>query len=140
MPDADRPSAAIALGLGGNLGAVERSLRDALHELTRVVDDLRVGPLYRARAISSIAQPDFLNTAAVGTTALAPAELLAYGREIERRAGRQIGLRDGPRPLDIDLLVYGGLELCSPDLTLPHPRLRGRRFVLAPLAAIAPAL
>jgi 2-amino-4-hydroxy-6-hydroxymethyldihydropteridine diphosphokinase len=140
LPDAGRTRAAIALGLGGNLGAVETILRRALRELATVVDDLRVAPLYRTRPVSSIPQPDFLNTAAVGATRLAPEELLLFARGLERRAGRVPGPRNAPRPLDVDLLVYGSEELSTSSLTLPHPRLRERRFVLAPLAAIAPDL
>jgi len=61
-------------------------------------------------------------------------------KALERAAGRRPGVRFGPRPLDIDLLLYGGLELATPELTLPHPRLRERRFMLQPLADLAPDL
>lgn len=66
--------------------------------------------------------------------------MLALGKALEREAGRRPGERFGPRPLDIDILLYGGLVLEGPELTLPHPRMRERRFVLAPLAEIAPDL
>lgn len=101
---------------------------------------LVVGGLYRTLPHSPIRQPPFLNTAVVGATHLAPAALLALGQELEREAGRRPGPRHGPRPLDVDLLVYGDRMLAGPDLTVPHPRLRERRFVLAPLADAAPDL
>jgi 2-amino-4-hydroxy-6-hydroxymethyldihydropteridine diphosphokinase len=71
---------------------------------------------------------------------LEPGELLALAKALELAAGRRRGARFGPRPLDIDLLLYGDLQISTPELTLPHPRLRERRFVLEPLAEIAPDL
>jgi 7,8-dihydro-6-hydroxymethylpterin-pyrophosphokinase len=74
----------------------------------------------------------------LASTSLEPGELLALAKALELAAGRRRGPRFGPRPLDIDLLLYGDLQMSTPELTLPHPRLRERRFVLAPLAEIAP--
>ena len=71
---------------------------------------------------------------------LEPGELLALAKALEMAAGRRRGPRFGPRPLDVDLLLYGDLQTSAPELTLPHPRLRERRFVLEPLAEIAPDL
>lgn len=93
--------------------------------------------------MSPFPQPDFLNTAALGHTALPPDAVLAVAKALELAAGRRppvSGLRFGPRPLDIDLLIYGDLQSAAPELTLPHPRLRERRFMLEPLAALAPDL
>jgi len=73
-------------------------------------------------------------------TSLKPGELLALAKALELAAGRLRGERFGPRPLDVDLLLYGSLQSASPELTLPHPRLRERRFVLEPLSEIAPDL
>lgn len=94
--------------------------------------------LYRTAPVGPISQPDFLNTAATGTTDLPPERLLAAARAFERAAGRRPGPRFGPRPLDIDLLLYGDRVSDDPELTLPHPRLAERRFVLVPLSEIAP--
>lgn len=85
-----------------------------------------------------IPQPDFLNTAAVGATALGPERILAAAKDLERAAGRRPGPRFGPRPLDVDLLLFGQRTSSDPELTLPHPGLARRRFVLVPLAEIAP--
>lgn len=90
--------------------------------------------------MSPIPQPDFFNTAVVGRTALAPEAVLGIAKAIELAAGRRPGPRNAPRPLDIDLLLYGQLCSAAPELTLPHPRLTERRFVLAPLDEIAPDL
>jgi 2-amino-4-hydroxy-6-hydroxymethyldihydropteridine diphosphokinase len=86
-----------------------------------------------------VPQPYFLNTAATGTTALPPAEILRLAKRLEAEAGRDpAAARWGPRPLDVDLLLYGDAVSDDPALTLPHPRLRERAFVLVPLAEIAP--
>lgn len=139
--DGERPGGDLrpfALGLGGNLGDVETTLAAALRRLDAVLGPLRVAPLYRTAPVSPLPQPDYRNTAAVGRTALAPDALLSLAKALELRAGRRRGARDAPRPLDIDLLLYGDLVAEAPELTLPHPALLGRRFALAPLADLAP--
>ena len=138
----DRPPLhRVALGLGGNLGQpqeIEATLRLALERLEAHLGGLRAASLYRSGAVSSIPQPDYLNTAAVGCTSLAPDAVLAIAKALELAAGRRLGPRNAARPLDIDLLYYGDLSWAAPEITLPHPRLAERRFVLAPLAEIAP--
>lgn len=128
----------MALALGGNQGPVERTLIAALRQLAASLGPLRIASLYRSLPISPVPQPDFLNTAALAHTSLSPAEVLALAKALEMAAGRRRGARFGPRPLDIDLLLYGDRQSDSPELTLPHPRLRQRRFMLEPLAEIAP--
>jgi 2-amino-4-hydroxy-6-hydroxymethyldihydropteridine diphosphokinase len=129
-----------ALGLGGNLGPVASLLGDALRRLEATLGPLVVGPLFRSPAHTPDPQPDYLNTAAVGTTALPPEAVLAVAKRLEMAAGRRPGGHMAPRPLDVDLLLYGDLVSGAPELTLPHPRLAERRFALAPLAAVAPDL
>ncbi len=85
-------------------------------------------------------QPDYLNTAALARTRLPPEAVLAIAKALEQAAGRRPAPRHAPRPLDVDLLLYGAALSTSPELVLPHPGLAARRFVLAPLAAIAPDL
>lgn len=142
----------IALALGGNVpgnlsgkadgepSPVEQTLAWALRRLEASLGPLRVASLYRTAPVSPVPQPDFLNTAALARTALSPEALLALAKALEREAGRRPGVRFGPRPLDVDLLLYGDLQIETPELTLPHPRVRERRFVLVPLAEIAPDL
>jgi len=134
----------VALALGGNVpgasGPVEHTLVEALRQLEAVLSGIRAASLYRSVPVSPVPQPDYLNTALVARTSLEPGELLAFAKALELAAGRRRGERFGPRPLDVDLLLYGNLETSSPELTLPHPRLRERRFVLEPLAEIAPDL
>ncbi|MCX5671909.1 MAG: 2-amino-4-hydroxy-6-hydroxymethyldihydropteridine diphosphokinase [Planctomycetota bacterium] len=129
------------LGLGSNLGDRRGSLEAALAAL-------RAHPAVRVMAVSALmetapvggppGQGPYLNGAAAIETDLEPAALLAELKRIERALGRREGPRWGPRPIDLDILLYDSLVLNTPDLTLPHPRLRERRFVLEPLAAIAP--
>jgi 2-amino-4-hydroxy-6-hydroxymethyldihydropteridine diphosphokinase len=100
-----------------------------------------VAPLYRSDAMSSILQPPFLNTVAWFPAArVAPLELLALAKSLEKKAGRCAGPMNGPRPLDIDVLLYGAQTMDLQGLSIPHPRLRQRPFVLAPLAALLPDL
>ncbi len=115
-------------------------LAAAAEELSTALEHPRRAALYRSAPLSPIPQPPFLNTVLVGWTRLDADELLALAKRLERRAGRAPGARGGPRTLDIDLLIYGDLVADRPELTLPHPRLRARRFVLAPLAEVAPGL
>ena len=131
------------IGLGSNLdepGAqVERALceLDAL-PLTRLVARSR---LYRTAPWGGIAQPDFINAVARLETGLDAQALMRALLTIERRAGRRRdGERNGPRVLDLDLLLYGDQRIADADLQVPHPRLHERAFVLVPLAEIAPDL
>lgn len=133
----------MALGLGGNLGPVAETLARALDRLRDALGPrapLSIASLYRTRPISPVPQPDYRNTAALVYTDMEPDAILAVAMALERAAGRERGVRLGPRPLDVDLLLYGDLVAADPELTLPHPRLRERRFVLEPLAEIAPDL
>jgi len=128
------------LGLGANLGSPRRQLLAALLELSRHFGPIRVGPLYRTAPVSPIPQSPYLNTVAELRTALAPRRILDLAKALEAAAGRHAGPRHGPRPLDIDILLVGDLELSSKCLTVPHPSMRDRAFVLAPLADVAPEL
>ncbi|HXT22577.1 MAG TPA: 2-amino-4-hydroxy-6-hydroxymethyldihydropteridine diphosphokinase [Thermoanaerobaculia bacterium] len=130
----------IVLGLGANIGAPRRQLLAAVAALSRELGPLTVAPLYRSAAVSPIAQPEFLNTVVLARSDWQPERLLALAKDLEAQAGRVEGPRWGPRPLDVDLLLVGELRHDDVALTLPHPRLRERGFVLAPLADIAPDL
>lgn len=129
-----RPHEAI-LGIGANLGDPVAQLSDAVGNLPGVA---RVSSVFRSEPVGERDQPDFFNIVCALSTQLTPEALLAKTGDIERRLGRERGLRNGPRPMDIDLLSYDDLVMDSNDLTLPHPRLHQRAFVLVPLREIAP--
>lgn len=129
------------VGLGANLGDARATLEGALAELgalpgTRLA---AASAFYRTAPVEA-AGPDFTNAVAALDTDLPPHELLAHLQRIETAAGRERPYRNAPRTLDLDLLLYGDEHIASPALTVPHPRLRERAFVLVPLAEIAPAL
>jgi 2-amino-4-hydroxy-6-hydroxymethyldihydropteridine diphosphokinase len=131
------------IGLGANLGDRERTIRQALDLLAGEpgIELLRVSRLQETDPVGFANQPRFLNGAAELETDLGPRALLDRLLAIERRLGRRRrGPRYGPRPIDLDLLVYGGEVVREPDLSVPHPRLAERRFALEPLAELDPAL
>jgi len=131
------------VGIGANLGDRERTLRLALR-LLGDRDGVTVAAVSSLRETAPVGyrdQPFFLNGAARLETALSPRELLRALLDVERELGRdRSGPRFGPRTVDLDLLLYDGVELDEPGLVVPHPRLHERRFVLEPLAELAPGL
>ena len=131
------------IGLGGNLGdplARFIEVRQALDQHDRI-NVIACSPLYQTAPVGGpVGQNDYLNAVLELSTSLSPADLLACCFEFERLGGRQRGERWGPRTLDVDLLLIGSLVCSTPQLTLPHPRLHLRAFVLQPLCDLAPAL
>lgn len=131
------------VGLGANLDQPADHIHRAFDDIA-VLPHVRLtarSPLYKSAPLGPPDQPDYINAAAALETRLKPPDLLAALRGIEVRHGRKRGdTRWGPRVLDLDLLLYGDLVLDTPELTLPHPGLHERAFVLYPLADIAPAL
>lgn len=143
-PGGDAPVRAF-VGLGANLGDVAVTLPAALAALNDLPETTvsACSSFYRTPAWGMTQQPDFTNAVAALETRLGAHALLDALLAIERLFGRDRNLdgpRWGPRPLDLDLLLYGDRVLDEPGLTLPHPRLHERAFVLVPLAQIAPAL
>jgi len=134
-------STPVYLSLGSNLGDRVENLRAALAALPAAgFQPARASALYETEPVDYLDQPWFLNCAAAGETSLAPHELLHNLRGIEAALGSAKAFAKGPRLLDIDILVYGDAVLATPELQVPHPRMLERRFVLAPLAEIAPHL
>jgi 2-amino-4-hydroxy-6-hydroxymethyldihydropteridine diphosphokinase len=127
------------LGIGANLGDALAQVRAALAALAQLPHSVLIAQsgLYRTAPIDS-AGPDYINAVAAIDTRLAPAALLAQLQRLENAAGRERPYRNAPRTLDLDLLLYGALQLATPQLTLPHPRMHERAFVLLPLLEIAP--
>lgn len=129
----------VAVALGSNLGDREQHLRDAIAALTPIVYNLRVSSFHDTAPVGVPGpQPMYLNAAAVGDAMLSALELLDALLQIETTLGRVRPFPNAPRTLDLDLILYDGAIETSERLTLPHPRFRERRFVLAPLAEIAP--
>lgn len=127
----------VYLGLGANLGNREANLRMAIGAMTRMVRVTAVSALYETEPVGSTPQPPFYNAACAIDAGLDPLPLLRFLRSIEEEVGRRPGASPkGPRPIDIDILLYGEQALNDPQLTLPHPRLHERAFVLVPLAEI----
>ncbi|MBC8164012.1 MAG: 2-amino-4-hydroxy-6-hydroxymethyldihydropteridine diphosphokinase [Roseiflexaceae bacterium] len=133
-------SSMIYIALGSNLGDRVANLRAALRALAPFVAVERVSPLYETEPAYVADQPRFVNAVLAGTSMLRPHELLGVLKQIEHALGREAGLRYGPRLIDLDILLYGDLVLATAELTIPHPRLAERPFVLVPLAALAPTL
>ncbi len=129
------------LGLGSNLGDRERRMALALEALEREgVPILRVSPLYETAPRDVLDQPPFLNAVAETGPTLEPTALLAAALHVETSLGRVRDVAKGPRTIDIDILLYLDRVVNTAGLHIPHPRLAGRRFVLEPLAALAPDL
>jgi 2-amino-4-hydroxy-6-hydroxymethyldihydropteridine diphosphokinase len=131
------------VGLGSNLADPVAQVRRALDELAGIPDTQLIArsPLYKSPPLGPQDQPDYINAVAALDTRLAPLDLLAALHDIERRHGRmRDATRWGPRGLDLDLLLYGDVVMDTAELTLPHPGLPERAFVLYPLFDVAPQL
>jgi 2-amino-4-hydroxy-6-hydroxymethyldihydropteridine diphosphokinase len=128
------------IGLGSNMADPLAQVRQARDELERLPSSclLAFSSLYRTAPVGKLDQPDFINAVALIKTGLAPHHLLEALLEIEHHHGRKREYRDGPRTLDLDILMYDDLHCSDSHLTLPHPRMHQRAFVLQPLCEIAP--
>jgi 2-amino-4-hydroxy-6-hydroxymethyldihydropteridine diphosphokinase len=129
------------IGLGANLGEPRQQLQAALAELAAAdeVELVRVSSFYRNPPLGPPDQPWYVNAVAQVRTRLAPEQLLRLLQSIESSLGRVRGEHWGPRVIDLDLLLYGGEIIATAGLTVPHPEMHRRVFVLVPLAEIAPA-
>lgn len=133
--------ARVFLGLGSNLGDRERYLRDALDSLQqRGVAHLRPSALYETEPVGGPPQGPYLNAVVEGRSALSPEELLGAALDVERGLGRVRTEPNAPRTIDVDLLLHGDAIVETEAARVPHPRLHLRRFVLVPLAELAPDL
>ena len=132
--------AAAYIGLGSNLGDSRGILRAALRDLGSRpgVKVTGISSFYRTAPVGYKAQPDFINAAAELETGLDPRDLLRVLQDLEHAYGRERLFKNGPRTLDLDLLLYGRELIAAGDLSVPHPRLTERAFVLVPLNELAP--
>jgi 2-amino-4-hydroxy-6-hydroxymethyldihydropteridine diphosphokinase len=126
------------LSLGSNIGDREAALREAIHRLKTMGRVALVSSIYETEPVELPDQPWFLNCAIALETEKTPEQLLSEILSIEEEMGRSRIQEKGPRNIDIDILLYGGAVVESPSLTIPHPAMQQRRFVLEPLAEIAP--
>jgi 2-amino-4-hydroxy-6-hydroxymethyldihydropteridine diphosphokinase len=128
----------VYLSLGSNLGDREENLRTAIERLGELGNVIAVSSFYETEPIEFTEQPLFLNCAVALQTRLTAEQLLAKVLGIEQQLGRQRTIPKGPRTLDIDILLFGQSVIHTSNLNIPHPAMQQRRFVLAPLAEIAP--
>ena len=136
-----RPRCRAWIGLGANLGDAAATLRAAFVALAAMprTQLLARSSLYRSTPVEAVG-PEYLNAVAKVATGLGAQELLMQLQSIEQRHGRERPFRNAPRTLDLDLLLYGEEIIATPELTVPHPRLRQRAFVLVPLSEVGPDL
>jgi len=130
------------VGIGSNLDDPVKQVQTAFDELAALPATRLAArsSLYRSAPVGYAAQPEFVNAVAGLDTSLAARELLAELQRIEERHGRRRSFANAPRTLDLDLLLYGREEISAPALTVPHPRMHERAFVLRPLVEIAPQI
>ncbi len=146
-PPDPAPQVTAYVALGANLGDPQAAVREAMQALDRLPLShvTHRSSLYRSAPVARNAAgpadgPDYINAVAALETQLTALELLDHLQALEQAAGRERSYPDAPRTLDLDILLYGDARIDSPRLTLPHPRMAQRAFVLAPLAEIAPGL
>jgi 2-amino-4-hydroxy-6-hydroxymethyldihydropteridine diphosphokinase len=128
----------VYLSLGSNVGDRAANLRTAINRVSSLGDVMAVSSFYETEPVEFAAQPWFLNCAVELDTEKMPKQLLAGILDIEREMGRRRVQKKGPRTLDIDILLFGNSIIHNKGLTIPHPAMHERRFVLEPLAEIAP--
>ncbi len=130
----------VYLGLGSNLGDRMSNLASAVERLSRKITIKKISSVYETEPVYYKEQPLYLNAVLSAVTELDPFELLNFVKSIESDLGRQPSFRNAPRTIDIDILFYGDQVAETPEITIPHPRIAERAFVLVPLAEIAPRL
>ena len=128
------------LGLGANLGNPKKTFENALSKISDFASIEKVSKLYKSTPYGFSDQPSFINAAVKITTTLTPEILLLELQSIEKQLGKKIICENGPRIIDIDLLLYGKISICLKNLTIPHPEILVRDFVLLPLNDLNPQL
>lgn len=138
MPLVEKIGHTVFISLGTNLGDRETNLRTAREEIAAGVEITANSSVYETPPWGVVNQPVFLNQVLQGITVLVPFRLLTFLKKIERGIGRVKTIRFGPRLIDLDILLYDDRQITHPRLTIPHPRMCQRAFVLVPLAEITP--
>lgn len=132
------PMERVFIGLGSNLGDRAQNLRSAIEALNAGVRIDKKSSVYESAPMYIEAQPKYLNMVISGTTDLPALELLKHLKHIEAKMGRSADSPNQPRPIDLDILLYGIEMIHTPELTVPHPRMHERAFVLVPFEEITP--
>ena len=127
----------VYLGLGSNLGDRQASMEKALKLLKERLQIELVSSIYETEPVGYVEQPMFLNAVCCGQTELGPLQLLSLVKGIEASLGRVSSFPNAPRTIDVDIIFYGNMIMQTPELTIPHPRMEERAFVLIPLLEIA---
>ncbi|RPI82712.1 MAG: 2-amino-4-hydroxy-6-hydroxymethyldihydropteridine diphosphokinase [Chloroflexi bacterium] len=130
----------VYIAMGTNLGDRPGNLKKVVRDLSPKVTPEALSPVYETEPWGFEEQPDFLNQVIRAETDLEPHELLVFLKDLEKQMGRQQTIRYGPRVIDLDILFYDDLVIETPELTIPHPNMAERSFVLVPLADLAPEL
>jgi 2-amino-4-hydroxy-6-hydroxymethyldihydropteridine diphosphokinase len=128
----------VSLALGTNVGDRQHNLTTALNLLQTHIQILNTSPVYETAPWGYLEQDNFLNQVIEAQTSQTPLELFQFVKKVEQKMGREKIIKDGPRLIDIDILFYADMIYSSDKLEIPHPRMRGRSFVLVPLADLAP--
>lgn len=129
--------ATVYIALGSNLGDRAETLQAAVGRIGRFLDVTRTSSVYETDPVGGPDQPRYLNAVVGGTTDLSPSQLLTALQVVEDEFGRERPVRNAPRTLDLDILLYDDLVVNQPDIIIPHPRMHERWFVLVPLAEVA---
>jgi len=130
----------VYLGLGSNLGDRRQNLVQALNLISQHVEIIKLSSIYETEPVGYTQQPLFLNAVCCISTKQSPEQLLILFKKIENRMGRVPSFTNSPRIIDIDILFYDNKTVSTPELTIPHPRITERAFVLVPMLEIAPEL
>ena len=130
----------VYLGIGSNLGDRQANMKKALKLLSDTLQIELASSIYETEPVGYVEQPMFLNAVCRGQTELGPLQLLSLIKGIEASLGRVSSFPNAPRTIDLDIIFYGSMIMQTPELTIPHPRLEERAFVLIPLLEMAPDL
>lgn len=130
----------VYIGIGSNLGDREGNIKNALLDIAKIGKITRKSSLYETEPMGYKDQPAFLNCVISVDTNIEPKNLLTILKKIEKRLGRENTFKNGPRTIDLDILLYGNRIVGQSDLKIPHPRMGERKFVLTPLREIAPGI
>ena len=135
------PAETVMLALGSNIGPRKRRIRDAIQRISSsILTDVRVSAMYETEPVGYKDQPSFVNVVIVGDTTLSPSDLHEACKGLELAQGRVHREQWHEREIDIDVILYGDEVIATPDLSIPHPRMHERRFVLVPAAEVSPVM